>query len=65
MEGPPKVEHIDIADDGTIVATTIREEIYMKHDINSKWSKLPGNLMQISTAGSDRIVGASSNGTIW
>ena len=38
--GLPKAEHIDIADDGTIVATTISEEMYIKDDINSKWVNL-------------------------
>ena len=43
--GLPKAEHIDTADDGTIVATIISEEMYIKDDINSKWVKLAGSLM--------------------
>ena len=61
-----KIEHVDIADDGTVVATSIREEIFIKDGVSDgNWIQMPGSLIQIATSGAGRIVGASSNGTVW
>ncbi len=40
-----KIEHVDIADDGTIVATSIREEIFIKDKVSDgNWIQMPGSL---------------------